>query len=84
MKMKDAHIVPLSTQAIALLRDIHPLTGNQRYVFASNQGKNGENISAENQSAQLSGAWATKASTLRMDSEPPPAPFYTNTVFIRI
>jgi integrase len=34
MKMKDAHIVPLSTQAIALLKDIHPLTGNQQYVFA--------------------------------------------------
>jgi len=43
IKMKGAHIVPLSAQAIALLRDIHPLTGNQEYVFASNQGKNGAN-----------------------------------------
>ena len=42
MKMKDAHIVPLSTQAVALLRDIYPLTGNQQYVFANNQGKNKE------------------------------------------
>ncbi|TAN69082.1 MAG: hypothetical protein EPN17_07840 [Methylobacter sp.] len=42
LKMKDAHIVPLITQTVALLRDIHPLTGNQRYVLASNQGKNGE------------------------------------------
>ncbi len=41
MKMKDAHIVPLSRQAIALLRDIQPLTGSSRYVFASNQGKKG-------------------------------------------
>lgn len=41
MKMKDAHIVPLSKQAIALLRDIHPLTGCGRFVFASNQGKTG-------------------------------------------
>jgi integrase len=41
MKMKDAHIVPLSRQAVALLKDIHPLTGNQQYVFASNQGKTG-------------------------------------------
>ncbi len=41
MKMKDAHIVPLSKQAIALLRDIYPLTGSSRYVFASNQGKKG-------------------------------------------
>ncbi|MBF6648957.1 integrase arm-type DNA-binding domain-containing protein [Methylobacter sp. BlB1] len=41
MKMKDAHIVPLSKQAIALLQDIHPLTGSKRYVFASNKGKRG-------------------------------------------
>ncbi|MEC4747585.1 integrase arm-type DNA-binding domain-containing protein [Methylomicrobium sp. Wu6] len=41
MKMKDAHIVPLSWQAVALLRDIYPLTGSSRYVFASNQGKTG-------------------------------------------
>ena len=41
MKMDNAHIVPLSTQAIALLRDIHPLTGRQKYVFASNQSKTG-------------------------------------------
>ncbi len=41
MKMKDAHIVPLSKQAITLLRDIYPLTGAGRYVFASNQGKTG-------------------------------------------
>jgi len=54
MKMKDAHIVPLSTQAVALLRDIHPLTGNQRYVFASNQGKNGEkHISRESIGAAI-------------------------------
>ncbi len=54
MKMKDAHIVPLSTQALALLRDIHPLTGNQRYVFASNQGKNGEkHISRESIGAAI-------------------------------
>lgn len=41
MKMKDAHIVPLSRQAIALLQDIHPLTGSKRYVFASNKVKRG-------------------------------------------
>jgi len=28
------HIVPLATQAIAILREIHPLTGRGRYVFA--------------------------------------------------
>ena len=41
MKMKEAHIVPLSTQAVALLRDLYPLTGSSRYVFASTQGKKG-------------------------------------------
>lgn len=40
MKVRDRHIVPLSTQAILLLRDIQPLTGNKQYVFANNQGKN--------------------------------------------
>ena len=35
MKAKEQHIVPLSTQAIAILREIQPLTGSNRYVFAS-------------------------------------------------
>lgn len=30
-----AHAVPLSTQAVAVLRDLHPLTGHGRYVFPS-------------------------------------------------
>ena len=29
----EAHIVPLPTQAVTLLRSIHPLTGHGRYVF---------------------------------------------------
>ena len=29
----EAHTVPLPTQALALLRSIHPLTGHGRYVF---------------------------------------------------
>ena len=33
MKMKAAHIVPLSVQAIATLRDLRTLTGDGRYVF---------------------------------------------------
>ncbi|MDP2903873.1 MAG: tyrosine-type recombinase/integrase [Methylovulum sp.] len=32
------HIVPLSTQAITLLEEIKPLTGNGRYVFPSSRG----------------------------------------------
>ncbi|QSA97511.1 integrase arm-type DNA-binding domain-containing protein [Methylococcus sp. EFPC2] len=33
MKMKGRHIVPLSAQAVVILRDLHPLTGSRRYVF---------------------------------------------------
>ena len=35
MKMKVAHIVPLSAQALDILRDLQPLTGTSRYVFPS-------------------------------------------------
>lgn len=35
MKMKSDHIVPLSTQAIELLRQIHPISGHGKYVFPS-------------------------------------------------
>lgn len=35
MKMREPHLVPLSAQAIAVLRDLQPLTGNGRYVFPS-------------------------------------------------
>ena len=38
MKMKEQHIVPLSAQAIAILREIKPLTGSGRYVFPSERG----------------------------------------------
>jgi integrase len=33
MKMKQPHIVPLSSQAVDILRDIHPLTGHGKFVF---------------------------------------------------
>lgn len=33
MKMGALHIVPLSTQALNVFRDLHPLTGQGRYVF---------------------------------------------------
>jgi len=35
MKMKDPHIVPLSTQAVEILFKIQPITGKCRYVFPS-------------------------------------------------
>jgi integrase len=33
MKMKAVHIVPLSTQAVNILRELHQLNGDGRYVF---------------------------------------------------
>ena len=33
MKMRAIHIVPLPVQAIACLRELHPLTGSGHYVF---------------------------------------------------
>jgi integrase len=34
MKMKEPHVVPLSRQALEILRELHPLTGSVTYVFA--------------------------------------------------
>jgi integrase len=34
-KTETPHIVPLATQAIAILKELHPLTGNGIYVFPS-------------------------------------------------
>ena len=33
MKMKAVHIVPLSTQAVKILREVHQLNGDGKYVF---------------------------------------------------
>ena len=33
MKMREQHIVPLSTQALAVLMELQPVTGRNRYVF---------------------------------------------------
>ena len=35
MKARAPHIVPLCRQAVAVLRELHPLTGSGRYVFPS-------------------------------------------------
>ena len=35
MKMKEPHLVPLSHQAVEILRELQPLTGAGRYVFPS-------------------------------------------------
>ncbi|MRV75710.1 DUF4102 domain-containing protein [Duganella sp. FT92W] len=39
MKMKIEHLVPLSRQAVDILRDLHPITGDGRYVFPSLRSK---------------------------------------------
>jgi integrase len=35
MKMKEAHLVPLATQAVVILRDLQAHTGDGRYLFPS-------------------------------------------------
>ena len=35
MKMRMAHVVPLSRQAMIILNELHPLTGSGKYVFPS-------------------------------------------------
>ncbi|WP_027175902.1 tyrosine-type recombinase/integrase [Desulfovibrio aminophilus] len=39
MKMKEQHIVPLSRQAVTILRELHPLTGAGLYVFPSERSR---------------------------------------------
>lgn len=38
-KTKTEHVVPLSTQALAILRDLYPLTGSREYVFPGRDPK---------------------------------------------
>jgi integrase len=35
MKMREQHLVPLASQAVAILRELYPLTGSGKYVFPS-------------------------------------------------
>jgi integrase len=46
MKMGQDHIVPLATQAVALLRDLHAMTGHGKFVFPS--VRTGERCMSEN------------------------------------
>lgn len=39
MKTNQQHIIPLSNQALKLLKELHPITGGGRYVFPSARGK---------------------------------------------
>jgi integrase len=40
MKAKRPHIVPMSPQVVAILEQLHPLTGTGSYVFPSNRSLN--------------------------------------------
>ena len=52
MKTRAPHIVPLASQAIAILRDIQPLSGNGKYVFPSSRSR-GEPMSENTINAAL-------------------------------
>lgn len=53
MKMKHAHIVPLPTQAVTLLRKIEELTGGGKYVFPSPARQKTPHVSRDGLSAAL-------------------------------
>lgn len=40
MKMRTPHLVPLSKQAVKILRELHPLTGSRALVFGNFSGGN--------------------------------------------
>jgi integrase len=39
MKSRRDHMIPLTTQATGILRDLHPLTGPDGYLFPANRGR---------------------------------------------
>ena len=47
-KTEVQHIVPLSTQAVAILRELHPLTGHGRFVCPSERNPAGDRCMSEN------------------------------------
>ena len=47
-KTSVQHIVPLSTQAIEILKELQPLTGRGRYVFPSERTPRGDRCMSEN------------------------------------
>lgn len=47
-KTKADHIVPLSDQAVTILRELYPLTGHGRYVFPSERTPSGDRCMSEN------------------------------------
>ncbi len=47
-KTNTLHIVPLSNQAVAILQELQPLTGNGRYVFPSARNPKGDKPMSDN------------------------------------
>lgn len=47
-KTEVQHIVPLSTQAVKILEELHPVTGHGRFVFASERNPRGDRCMSEN------------------------------------
>ena len=47
-KTKVEHIVPLSLQAVAILQELHPLTGHGRFIFPSERNPRGDRCMSEN------------------------------------
>jgi integrase len=59
MKMREQHIVPLSTQAVAVLRELHAITGPDGYLFPGVRSKR-KSISENTINAALRSAGYTK------------------------
>jgi integrase len=47
-KTSIQHIVPLSVQAVAILRELQPLTGHGRFIFPSERTPRGDRCMSEN------------------------------------
>ena len=47
-KTETPHIVPLCTQAVGILREIYPLSGNGKYVFPSDRSSVGDRAMSDN------------------------------------
>jgi integrase len=47
-KTEVQHIVPLSTQSVKILEELHPLTGHGRFIFSSERTPRGDRCMSEN------------------------------------
>jgi len=54
MKRGEPHIVPLSKQALAILNEIRPLTGDSRFVFPATRGDDDKPLSENTLNGALS------------------------------